>query len=174
MSFIAANEVYTRTNKTTIVWIETELFVFLKNVHVRALALGCFYSHISTRTFRRALTASLDSWQSLEEGAGKRCSECESSPHLSMVSARVSSSGAHRHRYTHSLKPSPTFPRYQFTNSHGQPEGGGGKKGEEGSSLLPSPLSTVWNYKHYYFGEVLSRAEGGNRKYWPNYHFPQE
>ena len=63
------------------------------HVHVRALALGCFYSHISTRTFRRALTASLDSWQSLEEGAGKRCSECESSPHLSMVSARVSSSG---------------------------------------------------------------------------------
>ena len=26
---------------------------------MRALALGCFYSHISTRTFRRALTASL-------------------------------------------------------------------------------------------------------------------
>ena len=31
------------------------------HVYVRALALGCFYSHISTRTFRRALTASLDS-----------------------------------------------------------------------------------------------------------------
>ena len=29
------------------------------HVYVRALALGCFYSHISTRTFRRALTASL-------------------------------------------------------------------------------------------------------------------
>ena len=28
-------------------------------VYVRALALGCFYSHISTRSFRRALTASL-------------------------------------------------------------------------------------------------------------------
>ena len=26
------------------------------HVHVRALALGCFYSHISTRTVRRALT----------------------------------------------------------------------------------------------------------------------
>ena len=48
--------------------------------------------------------------------------ERESSPHLSMVSARVSSSGAHR-------KPSPTFPCYQFTNSHGQLEGGGGKAG---------------------------------------------
>ncbi len=61
-----------------------------------------------------------------------RPEERESSPHLSMVSARVCSSGAHRHRYTHSPKPSPTFPRYQFTNSHGQPEGGGGKKGGGG------------------------------------------
>ena len=68
-------------------------------------------------------------------------------------------------RDTHSLKLSPTFPRYQLTNSHGQPVGGRGKRGKEGSSLLPSPLSTVWNYKHYYLGEVLSRAEGGNRKY---------
>ena len=31
------------------------------HVYVRALALSCFYSHISTRTFWRALTASLDS-----------------------------------------------------------------------------------------------------------------
>ena len=38
-------------------------------VYVRALALGCFYSHISTRTFRRALTASLDS-----------CAEINSAP----------------------------------------------------------------------------------------------
>ena len=30
-------------------------------VYVRALALGCFYSHISTRSFWRALTVSLDS-----------------------------------------------------------------------------------------------------------------
>ena len=28
VSFIAANKVYTSTNKTTIVWIETELFLF--------------------------------------------------------------------------------------------------------------------------------------------------
>ena len=33
----------------------------MRHVYVRALALGCFYSHISTRSFRRALTASLDS-----------------------------------------------------------------------------------------------------------------
>ena len=32
------------------------------HVYVRALALGCFYRRISTRTFRRALTASLDSF----------------------------------------------------------------------------------------------------------------
>ena len=31
------------------------------HIYLRPLALGCFYSHISTRTFRRALTASLDS-----------------------------------------------------------------------------------------------------------------
>ena len=63
--FIATNKVYTSTNKTTIVRIETELFSLLgvdaSRVYVRAWALGCFCSHISTRTFRRALTASLDS-----------------------------------------------------------------------------------------------------------------
>ena len=75
VSFIAANRVYTSTNKTTIVWIETEFFfnflsgVDASHVYVRALVLGCFYSHISTRTFRRALTASLDS-----------CAEIKSTP----------------------------------------------------------------------------------------------
>ena len=29
------------------------------HVYVGALALGCFYSHINTQTFRRTLTASL-------------------------------------------------------------------------------------------------------------------
>ena len=52
VSFIAANKVYTSTNKTTIIRIETELFflpgVDVSHVYVRALALGCFYSHIST------------------------------------------------------------------------------------------------------------------------------
>ena len=36
-------------------------------VYVRALALDCFYSHISTRTFRRALTPSLDSCAEIKE-----------------------------------------------------------------------------------------------------------
>ena len=39
------------------------------HVYVRAWALGCFHSLISTRTFRRALTASLDS-----------CAEIKSAP----------------------------------------------------------------------------------------------
>ena len=36
-------------------------------LYVRALALGCFYSHIRTRTFRRTLTASLDSCAEIKE-----------------------------------------------------------------------------------------------------------
>ena len=57
---------------------------------MRDWTLCCFHNLISTPTFRRALTASLDSyaeiksalqwrnqfWPSLEEGAGKRCSGC--------------------------------------------------------------------------------------------------
>ena len=38
-------------------------------VYMRAWELGCFYSHISTQTFRRALTASVDS-----------CAEIKSDP----------------------------------------------------------------------------------------------
>ena len=61
VSFIAANKVYTSTNKTTVVWIETKIlffsfflflffFLFLPgvavcHVYVRALVLGCFYRH---------------------------------------------------------------------------------------------------------------------------------
>ena len=63
VSFIAASKVYTGANKTTIVWIETELFFLpgwggwgggggdASHVYVPALALlGCFYSRISTHT----------------------------------------------------------------------------------------------------------------------------
>ena len=52
-----------QTNKTTIVWIKTELFFFYPgwmHVYICALALGCFYSYISTWTFRTALITSLD------------------------------------------------------------------------------------------------------------------
>ena len=55
---------------------------------MRAWALGCFYSHISTQTVRRALTASVDScaeiksttsvaYVSLDKGAEKVCSESD-------------------------------------------------------------------------------------------------
>ena len=75
MLFIAANKVYTSTNKTTIISIETELFslpgVDASHIYVRALALGCFYSHISARTFWRVLTALLDS-----------CAEMKSAPSM--------------------------------------------------------------------------------------------
>ena len=94
VSFIAANKVYTSTNKTTIVWIETKLLLFypgccvsclracfgaryyhcwcLKSsdtvAYTGLLALGCFYSHINTRTFRRALTATVDSCAQIKSG----------------------------------------------------------------------------------------------------------
>ena len=73
MSFIAATKIYTSTNKTTIVRIGTELFslpgVDASHVYVRALALDCFYSQISTQPFGGALTASVDS-----------CAEIKSTP----------------------------------------------------------------------------------------------
>ena len=73
MSFIATNTVYTSTNKTTIVWIETELSflpgVDASHVYEHAWALGCFHSLISTQTFWRALTVSVDS-----------CAEIKSAP----------------------------------------------------------------------------------------------
>ena len=57
-SFTAANKVYTSTNKTTIVWNRDGFFfipgVDASHVNVRAWALGCFHSLISTRTFRSA------------------------------------------------------------------------------------------------------------------------
>ena len=65
VSFIATNKVYTSTNKTTVVRIKMELFslpgVDASHVYVCILVLGCFYSHISTGTFQRALTATADS-----------------------------------------------------------------------------------------------------------------
>ena len=70
--FITDHVAYASSNKTRIVWIETELF-FLPGVdapvYVRAWALGCFHSLIGTRTFRRAPTASVDS-----------CAEIKSAP----------------------------------------------------------------------------------------------
>ena len=46
----------------------------MSRVYVRALALGGFYSQISTGTFRRALTASVDS-----------CAEKKSAPSVALL-----------------------------------------------------------------------------------------
>ena len=75
--FITDHVAYTSSDKTKIIWIGTELFL-LPGVdaphHVRAWALGCFHGLISTRTFRRALTESVDS-----------CAEIKSAPSVERV-----------------------------------------------------------------------------------------
>ena len=79
MSFIAANKVYTSATKTTIVSIETELFfsfLFLagvdaSHVYVRALALGCFHSHISTQTPSTGLRHLSFNWRKAPESGAR-------------------------------------------------------------------------------------------------------
>ena len=64
VSFLTDHAAYASSNKTKIILIETEILflpgVNASHVYVRAWALGCFRSLISTQTFRRALTASVD------------------------------------------------------------------------------------------------------------------
>ena len=71
--FITDHSAYTSSNKTKIIWIETELFLVpgadACHAYMHAWALGCFHSLISTQIFRRALTASLVS-----------CAEIKSTP----------------------------------------------------------------------------------------------
>ena len=73
VSFIAANKVYTSTSKTTIVWIETVLFLFFTRggcvscLHVCLGARLLLRSHISTHIFWRVLTALLDSCVKIKE-----------------------------------------------------------------------------------------------------------
>ena len=69
--FITDHIAYASSNQTKVVWIVTELFlnpgmdashiVDASHIYVGACALGCFHSLISTQTFRRALTATVDS-----------------------------------------------------------------------------------------------------------------
>ena len=91
----------------------------------------------------------------------------ESSPRLSMVSARVCHSDVHHQRYTHSHKPTfPAFPRYQLTNSHGQLEDGRWKK--EGRVLRcyhpHSPWSGTITPLFFWGGgsSARQRAQTGN------------
>ena len=71
--FITNHVAYTSSNKAKIGWIETELFFLPRadapHVYMCAWVLGCFDSHISTQTFRRVLTTSVDS-----------CTEIKSAP----------------------------------------------------------------------------------------------
>ena len=74
MPFIASNKESLHQHKQNHNCLNREGTLLLpgvdaSHVYLRALALGCFYSHISTRTFRRALTASPDS-----------CAEIKSAP----------------------------------------------------------------------------------------------
>ena len=70
--FIATHVDYASTNKTRIVSIDTQRFLFLPaadapHVYARARTLCCFHSLISIRTFRKALTASVDSCAVIKE-----------------------------------------------------------------------------------------------------------
>ena len=70
--FITDHGAYASSNKTSRLNRDAILFSFLfldaPHVYVRAWALGCFYSHINTRTFRGALTASVDSCAEIKRG----------------------------------------------------------------------------------------------------------
>ena len=64
--FITDHIAYASSNKTKIEFeSKRPLFILpgvdASHVYVRAIALGCIHSHISTETFWRALTASVDS-----------------------------------------------------------------------------------------------------------------
>ena len=50
MSFIAANKVYISTDKTTIIWIETELFVFTRGGCVSCLC-ACFGARLLLQSY---------------------------------------------------------------------------------------------------------------------------
>ena len=97
---------YASSDKTEIVLIETELLflpgVDVPHVYLRAWELGCLHSLTCTQAFRRALTMSdscleiksapqrcNQTWQSLEEGAGKQCSECGLIPVGSEIGAVI-------------------------------------------------------------------------------------
>ena len=71
--FITDHVAYASSNQTKIILIKTVLFflpgVDAPHVYVRAWALGCFHSLISTQNFWRALNASVDS-----------CAEIKSTP----------------------------------------------------------------------------------------------
>ena len=69
--FITDHVAYASSYKTKIVSVNRDGTLFLPgvdapHVYVRAWALGCFHSHISTQTFRRALTAPVESYAEIK------------------------------------------------------------------------------------------------------------
>ena len=105
VSFIAAKKTSAKKTHNRLKRDGTLFFFFfffflpevdVSHVYVRALALGCFYSHVSsTGTRRRALhgqtavagqlssvVAVTKSGRVWRKGAGKRCSECEGTLYL--------------------------------------------------------------------------------------------
>ena len=93
-------------------------------VYVRALALGCFHSHISTRTFRRALTASLDSCAEIKSAISnltartkvtcplsaqnRRTSVCTTTKCVIVFSSKLEQTESVAHRGQAEIQPSPT------------------------------------------------------------------
>ena len=55
-----------RSNRDELFFLSFLPGVDAPHVYMRAWALDCFYNHISTRTFRRALTVSVDSCAEIE------------------------------------------------------------------------------------------------------------
>ena len=82
---------------------------------MRALALGCFYSHISTGTFRRALTALVDSCAKIEcpfSGVTKSGRIWRKVPENGAQSVTHTHTGAHIRNTTtttHTLLTQPTY-----------------------------------------------------------------
>ena len=68
--FIIDHVAYTSSNKTKIIWIKMEFFFLPRvdalHVYMGAWVLGCVYSHISTWTFWRALTALVNSYTEIK------------------------------------------------------------------------------------------------------------
>ena len=117
VSFISVRVAYSSTHKTNVVWIDTELLFsfFFKpgadapQVCVHAWTLCCFHCR---KRFRghwplrwtavwRAPSVVHQLWQSAEEGAGKRCSECALHAVCNAVSVWRSALHHHRHYHRH-------------------------------------------------------------------------
>ena len=98
MAYPNSNKIKNRLNLDgTLFFFFSLPWVDAPHDYMGAWALGCFYSHIGTRNLSEGadrvagqlpLQWCHQIWQSLEEGAGKRCSECGTVP-TRFVSYRI-------------------------------------------------------------------------------------